>query len=119
MKKDNKDDKHEDDKHEYEALLIRQLEKFLQSKGVSQRGMSLDLGQSAGYIAKITSGHNLPKMLPFFWICDYFGLHPRDFFDEGISGNPAIINSILKDLYKLNDEQLNYVQALIRDLSKK
>jgi transcriptional regulator with XRE-family HTH domain len=114
MKKGDKDDK-----HEYEALLIRQLEKFLQSKGVSQREMSLSLGQSEGYIAKITSGHNLPKMTPFFWICDYFGLHPRDFFDEEIVGNPAIIHTILKDLHKLNDEQLKYVQALIRDLSKK
>lgn len=108
-----------DDKHEYEALFIRQLEKFLQNKGVSQREMSLSLGQSEGYVAKITSGHNLPRMLPFFWICDYFGIHPKDFFNEGISGNPALIESIIKGLYKLSDEQLNYISALVEDLSKK
>lgn len=108
----------EDDKHEYEALFIRQLEKFRIDKGVSQREMSLSLGQSAGYIAKLTSGHNLPRMITFFWICDYFNIHPRDFFDEEIIGNPVRIDSIVKGLYKLSDEQLKYILALVTDLSK-
>ncbi len=109
----------EDDRHEYESLLIRQLEKFRAAKGVSQREMSLSLGQSAGYIAKLTSGHNLPSMIAFFWICDYFNIHPKDFFNEEIIGNPALIDSIVKGLYKLSDDQLNYILALVQDLSKK
>ncbi|GAA4297966.1 helix-turn-helix transcriptional regulator [Anaerocolumna aminovalerica] len=109
----------EDDKHEYEALFIRQLEKFRIDKGVSQREMSLSLGQSAGYIAKLTSGHNLPRMITFFWICDYFNIHPRDFFNEEIIGNPVLIDSINKGLYKLSNEQLKYILALVTDLSKK
>lgn len=109
---------HEDDKHEYEALFIRQLEKLRINKGVSQREMSLSLGQSAGYIAKLTSGHNLPRMITFFWICDYFNVHPKDFFNEEIIGNPALIDSIIKGLYKLSDEQLNYISALVKDLNK-
>jgi len=103
------------DKHEYEALFIRQLEKFRLKKEVSQREMSLSLGQSAGYIAKLSSGHNLPRLMTFFWICDYFNIHPKDFFDENIE-NPEKIESITKDLYKLNDNQLSYISALIKDL---
>lgn len=109
----------QDDKHEYEALFIRQLEKFRISKGVSQREMSLSLGQSEGYVAKLTSGHNLPRMITFFWICDYFHIHPKDFFNEEIIGNPALIDSIIKGLYKLSDEQIKYISALVEDLSKK
>lgn len=109
----------EDDKHEYEALLIRQLEKLRINKGVSQREMSLSLGQSPGYIAKLTSGHNLPRMITFFWICDYFKVHPKDFFNEEIVGNPALIESTIQDLYKLSDEQLIHISALVKDLSKK
>jgi len=109
----------EDDKHEYEALLTRQLEKLRLNKGVSQREMSLSLGQSAGYIAKLTSGHNLPRMITFFWICDYFNVHPKDYFNEEIVGNPALIDAITKNLYKLSDEQLKYILAFVKDISRK
>ncbi len=106
-----------DDMHEYEALFIRRLETLISQKKVSQREVSLSIGQSEGYIAKLTGRHNLPSMMVFFWICDYFDIHPKDFFDEG-SGNPAKINSIIRNLKKLNDEQLNYLSALIEDLTK-
>lgn len=109
----------QDDRHEYEELFVRQLEKFRINKDVSQRAMSLDIGQSAGYISKLTSGHNLPKMITFFWICDYLKIHPKDFFNEGIAGNPALIDCIVEDLYKLSDDQLKYILALVKDLSKK
>jgi hypothetical protein len=38
----------ETEKHEYEALFVRQLEKDRINKGVSRREMSLSLGQTAG-----------------------------------------------------------------------
>lgn len=109
----------ENEKHEYEALFVRQLEKYRINKGVSQREMSLSLGQTAGYISKLTSGHSMPRMITFFWICDYFNIHPKDFFDDGIAGDPALIDSIVKDLRELNDEQLKYIAALVKDIVKK
>ncbi len=109
----------QNDKHEYEALFLRQLEKFIKSKGVSLREMSLSLGQSEGYIAKLTSGHNLPRMITFFWICDYFGVTPKEFYNEDVKGNPNLISSIIEGLNKLNDDQLKYILALVRDLGNK
>ena len=50
-------------------------------KGVSARDMSLSIGQGPGYINNIENGHNLPSMSVFFYICDYLGITPSEFFD--------------------------------------
>lgn len=58
---------------------IKRLVELRMGKGVSARDMSLSLGQSAGYINNIESGVNYPSMAVFFYICDYFGITPKEF----------------------------------------
>ena len=60
---------------------IKRLTELRMNKGVSARDMSLSLGQSPGYINNIENGVNLPSMSLFFYICDYFGITPLEFFD--------------------------------------
>lgn len=107
------------DRHNYEKLFIRQLDKYREKKGVSQREMSLALGQTSGYISKITNPNNkqLPRMLNFFYICDYLNIHPKDFFDEEIE-HPEMITNIVNQLYELDEKQLSYLLDLINDISK-
>ena len=50
-------------------------------KGVSARDMSLSIGQNAGYINNIETGKALPSMTSFFYICEYLGITPQEFFD--------------------------------------
>ena len=57
-------------------------------KGVSEYQMSYDLGHSRGYVYNISSGKSLPSMSEFFYICDYFGITPSEFFDTK-HANPA------------------------------
>ena len=58
--------------------------RFLRNKrGISAREMSLALGQNVNYINLIENGRRLPSMEGFFFICEYFGLAPAAFFDEG------------------------------------
>ena len=75
-----------EESHEYQELFVSQLEKFRLQKGVSQRDMSLSPGQSEGFISKLTNpkSHNLPRLNNFSYICDYFHIHPPDFFDDKI-----------------------------------
>mgnify|MGYP000009542458 CR=1 FL=1 len=105
----------ENEKHEYEALFVRQLEKYRQQKDVSMREMSLSIGQSPGYVAKLLSGHNNPKMITFYWICDYFHVTPSEFFDEQTE-NPAMLRQLMSDIQKLNEEQLLHISAIIKGL---
>ena len=58
----------------------RRMSQLRQAKGVSARDMSLSLGQSAGYINNIENGVNLPSMSTFFYICEYLGVTPEEFF---------------------------------------
>jgi hypothetical protein len=55
-------------------------------------------------------------MTVFFHICEYFGIHPKDFFDDG-KKNPEILQTINNDLNKLSDEQLLHIAPVINDIA--
>ena len=43
--------------------------------------MSLSMGQNPGYINNIESGKSMPSLCGIFYICEYLGMTPKDFFD--------------------------------------
>ena len=94
------------------ALRLAQLRT---KKGVSARDMNLSIGQNEGYINNIESGRALPSLPGIFYICEYLEITPSAFFDID-SANPAKLTAILQDLKKLNDEQLETISRLVKDL---
>ena len=85
------------------------------TKGVSEYQMSYDLGHSRGYIYNISSGKALPPLKEFFAICDYFGLTPAQFFDEGTQ-NPELIQKAVSGMKQLNESDLLMLLGLINRL---
>ena len=75
------------------------------------------MGQNPGYINNIETGKSMPSLSGFFYICDYLGITPSEFFDMD-SNNPIKLKSITKDLQKLNDSQLNAISIFIKELIK-
>lgn len=57
------------------------LAQLREKKGVSARDMSLSMGQNPGYINNIESGKSMPSLSGIFYICDYLGITPSEFFD--------------------------------------
>ena len=51
-------------------------------KNLSEYDLSLQLGQSKGYIQGITSGRSLPSMAMLLNICEYFGIEVSEFFES-------------------------------------
>ena len=51
-----------------------------EQKGVSAREMSLSLGQNVNYINTIENNKSFPSMDGFFYICEYLGITPSEFF---------------------------------------
>ena len=96
---------------------IKRLTELRMNKGVSARDMSLSIGQSAGYINNIENGVNLPSMTVFFYICDYLGIKPKDFFDTENS-NPTKSEELLEIAKTLNNKQLETLIALTKELQK-
>ncbi len=93
------------------------LARLREKKGVSARDMSLSIGQNPGYINNIETGKSKPSLEVFFFICEYLGITPSEFFDTE-SANPLKLDAIIKDMKKLNDQQLQAISSLVKDLIK-
>lgn len=102
----------------YEEQFPIRLVKLRTEKGVSARDMSLSIGQNAGYINNIENGKALPSMAGFFFICEYLGITPQEFFDFE-SEQPGLLDSVTSNLKKLNKRQLKNISEIVEDLAKK
>ena len=94
------------------------LAKLRTKKGVSARDMSLSMGQNPGYINNIESGKSMPSLTGIFYICEYLGVSPSEFFDLD-SENPERLRGIIEDLKHLNNQQLNTIATLVKDLANR
>lgn len=99
----------------YDNALRKRLAQLRVQKGVSAREMSLALGQNTGYISNIESGKTLPSMTGFFYICEYLGISPCDFFDFDTQA-PKEASEMMSRLKRLNAVQLNHVAAIVEDI---
>jgi len=92
---------------------------FLRSKkGASAREMSLALGLAHSFIHNCEDGRNFPTMLNFFYICDYLGITPKDFFDY-TQENPSMDNEILSEIKKLDPKSKEYYLNMIRETNNR
>lgn len=86
-------------------------------KGVSARDMSLSIGQNEGYINRIENGKALPSLSAFFFICEYLGITPQQFFDAD-SKNPQKLDKLINNLKRLDDEKLESISKIVDGLIK-
>ena len=98
----------------YEDLFYKRLAELRANKGVSARDMSLSIGQSAGYINALENRNGFPSMQVFFYICEYLGVTPAEFFEEG-NRYPGEYQEILADLKHLDQASLQNVMQSLRD----
>ncbi len=86
-------------------------------KGVSARDMSLSIGQNPGYINHIEIGKQMPSMSGLFYICEYLGITPSDFFDEDNS-DPAKARELFDIAKELPSEQIDSLITIAKGLKK-
>lgn len=102
----------------YEDFVRNRISQLRISKGVSEYKMSYDLGHSRGYIYNISSGKALPPMSEFFAICNYFGITPREFFDEENS-NPQLVKKAAEEMKSLDEDDMHLIIQFIERLKEK
>ena len=93
------------------------LARLREKKGVSARDMSLSIGQNPGYINNIEMGKSKPSLEGIFFICEYLGVTPSEFFDLD-SSNPSKANELFEIAKRLSSEQLDNLIALAKGLQK-
>ncbi len=101
----------------YEEFFSQRLTMLRNQKDVSAREMSLSIGQSAGYINSIENQKALPSMASFFYICEYLGVTPSEFFDEE-NPCPEELKNINEILRELTPEQIGHLEYIARQMKK-
>ena len=102
----------------FEEIFALRLTQLRTQKKVSARDMSLSIGQNPGYINNIESGKSLPSMTAFFYICEYLGISPQEFFDTD-SKQPVELQQLIANIKKLTPNQLACISTLISELINK
>lgn len=102
----------------FEDFFCKRLTQLRQEKGVSARDMSLSLGQSESYINRIENRQMLPSMTVFFYICEYFHMSPKEFFNDGLENS---LNSLelLHNLQSISEEERMHIAAIVKALKDK
>lgn len=100
---------------DYMQWFSERLTQLRMERNVSARDMSLSLGQSASYINKIENKRALPSMAGFFYICEYLGITPQEFFDTQ-TVSPSKTNELVHKLGKLSPRKTEHILQLIDDL---
>lgn len=98
-----------------EQFIKQRIAKLRTDKNISARELSLQLGQSTGYINTIENGKSLPSMSMFLYICEYFKITPQEFFDEDTE-YPKLIQDIIKESKKLNKQSLESLLTIINNM---
>lgn len=101
-----------------EQFIRNRITQLRVARGVSEYKMSYDLGHSRSYIYNISSGKSLPPMREFLAICDYFGVTPAEFFDDGTK-NPELIHKAIEGLKTLDDSDVLLILGNINRLQRK
>ena len=79
--------------------------------------MSQQIGQNKNYINEIENKRALPSMSTFFYMCEFLGVTPAEFFDEG-NADPSRLRDLIADLKTLDPEALASVAALVKQLKR-
>ena len=98
----------------YEEFFAHRLTYLRDLKKVSAREMSLALGQNESYINRIENGKTFPSMQAFFYICEYLGISPKEFFDDEVK-NPGLVNNIVPLLNNLSSNQLITILSVVQE----
>lgn len=101
----------------YEQFIRDRITQLRLNKGVSEYQMSYDLGHSRGYVYNISSGKALPPMKEFLSICEYFGISPQQFFDNGAQ-NPELIQKAVEGMKELDESDILMLLGIINRMRK-
>ncbi len=102
----------------YEDFVPERMAKLRTQKGVSARDMSLSLGQANNYINNIENKKTLPSMQSFFYICEYLGVTPQEFFDEE-NADPETLREFLSEAKRLDSKSMEYILGIMKELNSK
>ena len=102
---------------DYLSFVSKRISQLRVQKGISARDMSLSLGQSESYINKIENRHAMPSMAGFFYICEFFGITPEEFFKIEVDA-PQKTRELMREIDRLSPSQTEHILSIIKDITE-
>ena len=102
----------------YEDFVPERIAQLRIKKGVSARDMSLSLGQANNYINNIENKKSLPAMQSFFYICEYLGVTPKEFFDDE-NADPTALREFIQEAQRLDAKSMEYILGIMKELNSR
>ena len=102
----------------YEDFVPERIAQLRIKKGVSARDMSLSLGQANNYINNIENKKSLPAMQSFFYICEYLGVTPKEFFDDE-NADPTALREFIQEAQRLDAKSMEYILGIMKKLNSR
>ncbi|MEG1560436.1 MAG: helix-turn-helix transcriptional regulator [Clostridia bacterium] len=101
----------------YEDFIANRVAQLRINKNVSARDMSLSIGQNQNYISHIESKKMLPSMQALFYICEYLGIKPKDFFDDEL--HPTLLQQeAINFIYELGDDDVEMMIGFFKRICR-
>lgn len=101
---------------QYDEYIRQRITQLRLQKNLSEYKLSHELGHGDSYIRGITSGKSLPSMKEFLYICEYFKITPKEFFDDGIE-NPMLENELLNYVRNADGTTIKMLMDLLEHIS--
>ena len=102
---------------EFEEFISKRTAILREQKRVSARDMSLSLGLGEAYINHIENKSNMPSMKGLYYICEFLGISPKDFFDDGTEA-PELILELVDVCKRLDRKSLENLLEFVRNTQK-
>lgn len=103
---------------DYRAFIRERITSLRLKESLSEYQLSHDIGRAHSYINGITRGKALPSMTEFLSICERFGIEPKEFFDTE-TDHPVRIRNIIRNLYRLEENDLEMVEQFTSALESR
>ena len=100
-----------------ENYIKERIAKLRTQAKLSARELSLSLGQSTGYINTIENGKSLPSLSMFLYICQYFKITPKEFFDDGVQ-YPKLLSELIGESKRLDENSLQTLLSVAKGMKK-
>ncbi len=98
--------------------IMNRITELREQKGVSEREMSIALGNSPNYSYFMKKNKSIPSLPMLNAVCQYLGITLPDFFHFD-NHAPAFIEEIRQELISLPPEELSHIKTYIDYLNQR
>ena len=99
----------------YEEFTQNRIAQLRMQKIFPPRDRPPPRAQNNSYINQIENKKALPSLQGLFYICEYFGITPQQFFDDG-NAYPVQLADLVEDMKKLDAASLEHIAAIVKEM---